>query len=78
MWTFDQQGSARDETIEQREGGNKLMQYEVMGKYTVDILPNKTILLKCVKKNKEVEKSGLDERLVLVAENCYSDRQRQS
>ena len=37
-----------------------------MGKYTVDILPNQTIRLKCAKKNKEVEKSGLDERLVSV------------
>lgn len=57
---------ARDEACEQRVGANRLPQYEVMGKYKVDILPNQTIQLKCAKKSKEVEKSGLDERLVSV------------
>jgi hypothetical protein len=57
---------AHDEAISQRDGANRLSQYELMGKYTVDVLPNQSIRLKCAKKNKEVEKAGLDERLVSV------------
>ena len=57
---------ARDETISERDRANRLSDYEVMGKYTVDILPNQSIRLKCAKKNKEIEKAGLDETLVSV------------
>ena len=54
----------RDETIDARNDNRNQPQYAVMGQYTVDILPNETILLKCTKANKHVEKVGLDERLV--------------
>lgn len=39
-------------------------QYAVMGQYSVYIVPNETIRLKCTKTNKHVKKVGLDERLV--------------
>ena len=57
---------ARDETISQCEEGKRPSQYELMGKYTVEILPNTSIRLRCAKRNKEVEKAGLDETLVSV------------
>ena len=56
----------RDETISQHDEAKRRSPYELMGKYTVEILPNRSIRLRCAKRNKEVEKAGLDETLVSV------------